>query len=211
MVMVESIQEQKREMRRKMRARRTVLPPGERMEAGRGIVEALLSGRPPIAAPGPRSVVALYVSDGGEPDFIPSLPDFARAGIICCFPAFHRDRMEFYAAAQASDFAVGAYGLYEPAPTTPPIAGAAIDVMLLPGMAFDRRGGRLGRGKGHYDRFLAQIDPRRRPLLIGTCHDFQVVDHVPANEADIRMDFVLTPGGVLTSVPPAGAPKARPE
>jgi 5-formyltetrahydrofolate cyclo-ligase len=210
MVMIEPIQEQKRELRRKMRALRAAVPPGERMEAGRRIVETLLSGRPPIAVPGPGSVVALYVSDGGEPDFVPCLPEFARAGIVCCFPAFREDRMGFYTAAEVSDFALGAYGLYEPTLLSHPIAGTDIDVMLLPGLAFDRAGSRLGRGKGHYDHFLAAIDPGRRPLAIGTCHGFQVVDHVPVNEADVRMDFVLTPSGVLTSVPPPGARKARP-
>jgi 5-formyltetrahydrofolate cyclo-ligase len=200
MVMVELISEQKRELRKSMRVLRAAVPPGERMEAGRRIIEIILSGRPPIPAPGPGSVVAMYVSDGGEPDFIPYLPQLTRAGIVCSFPAFRGDQMEFYAAAQASDFAVGAYGLYEPEPTTPPIPGGKIDLMLLPGMAFDRSGGRLGRGKSYYDRFLTQIDPGRRPLAVGTCHDFQVIDHVPTDVGDVRMDFLVTPSGLIASV-----------
>ncbi|MBN2339385.1 MAG: 5-formyltetrahydrofolate cyclo-ligase [Acidobacteria bacterium] len=198
MVMVESIQELKRELRKCMRVLRAAVPPGERMEAGRRIIEIILSGQPPIPAPGRGSVMTMYVSDGGEPDFIPCLPELTRAGIVCCFPAFRRDQMEFYEAAQASDFAVGAYGLYEPEPTTPPIPGRKIDIMLLPGMAFDRSGARLGRGKSHYDRFLTQIDPGRRPLAVATCHDFQVLDHVPTDAADVKMDCLVTPSGVLT-------------
>ena len=200
MVMVELISEQKRELRKSMRVLRAAVPPGERMEAGRRIIEIILSGRPPIPAPGPGSVVAMYVSDGGEPDFVPCLPEFARAGIVCCFPAFREDRMGFYTAAEVSDFALGAYGLYEPTLLSHPIAGTDIDVMLLPGLAFDRSGGRLGRGKSYYDRFLTQIDPGRRPLAVGTCHDFQVIDHVPTDVGDVRMDFLVTPSGLIASV-----------
>lgn len=64
-----------------------------------------------------------------------------------------------------------------------------IDLAIIPGMAFDKQGHRLGRGKGYYDRLLAQI-----PYIykIGICFPFQFVDEVPTEETDIAMDNVIT-------------------
>ncbi len=64
-----------------------------------------------------------------------------------------------------------------------------IDLILVPGMAFDRHGHRLGRGKGYYDRFLSQA---KDCYKIGVCFPFQVVDEVPTDEHDVRMDEIIT-------------------
>lgn len=63
-----------------------------------------------------------------------------------------------------------------------------VDLIVVPGMAFDRNGNRLGRGKGYYDRFLAKYPEVAR---IGICFDFQVVDSVPTDDFDIVMHKVL--------------------
>ena len=65
-----------------------------------------------------------------------------------------------------------------------------IDVMLVPGMAFDACGNRLGRGKGYYDRFLSSLSTPR-PKLLGVCFDFQKVDVVPTESCDIPVDVVV--------------------
>lgn len=62
-----------------------------------------------------------------------------------------------------------------------------IDVVIVPGVAFDRAGNRLGRGKGYYDKILEGIAGYK----IGVCFDFQLVAHVPTDELDIRMDRVI--------------------
>ena len=83
-------------------------------------------------------------------------------------------------------FAVGDFNIMEP--QNEPYTGD-FDLIVVPGVAFDRDGNRLGRGRGYYDRFLSQhLDVRR----IGICFDFQLVDEVPAEPFDIRMDEVLT-------------------
>lgn len=64
-----------------------------------------------------------------------------------------------------------------------------IDLILVPGMAFDRHGHRLGRGKGYYDRFLSQA---KDCYKIGVCFPFQLVDEVPTDEHDVRMDEIIT-------------------
>lgn len=64
----------------------------------------------------------------------------------------------------------------------------AIEIIVVPGMAFDRDGNRLGRGKGYYDRMLPRL---RHAYKLGLCFPFQKVDHVPTEATDIQMDEVL--------------------
>ena len=66
---------------------------------------------------------------------------------------------------------------------------AAIDFIAVPGVAFDRNGNRLGRGKGYYDRLLPRIPSAYKA---GICFPFQLVEEVPAEPFDIRMDEVIT-------------------
>ena len=71
-----------------------------------------------------------------------------------------------------------------------------IDVVLVPGLAFDALGGRLGRGGGFYDRFLALVRP---PLSIGVAFDEQMVDHLTIEPHDYRLTAIATPMGLVTS------------
>ena len=83
-------------------------------------------------------------------------------------------------------FAVGDFNILEP--QNEPYRGG-FDLIVVPGVAFDKEGNRLGRGKGYYDRFLCQHPDVKR---IGICFDFQLVDEVPAEPFDIRMDEVIS-------------------
>lgn len=65
----------------------------------------------------------------------------------------------------------------------------SIELAIIPGVAFDRSGNRLGRGKGYYDRLLPKLDLSYK---IGICFSFQLTDQIPAEEHDIRMDYILT-------------------
>ena len=83
-------------------------------------------------------------------------------------------------------FAVGDFNILEP--QNDPYKGG-FDLIVVPGVAFDRSGNRIGRGKGYYDRFLCQHLEVKR---IGICFDFQLVDEVPTEPLDIRMDEVIS-------------------
>ena len=88
----------------------------------------------------------------------------------------------------ANDLQEGAFGIMEP--TGELFTNyAQIDVAIVPGMAFDREGHRLGRGKGYYDRFLPLL---RNAYKIGICYSSRLLDHVPTGEYDICMDEVIT-------------------
>ena len=83
-------------------------------------------------------------------------------------------------------FAVGDFNIMEP--QNEPYTGG-FDLIIVPGVAFDRKGHRIGRGRGYYDRFLSQhLDVKR----IGICFDFQLVDEVPTEPFDILMDEVIS-------------------
>lgn len=86
------------------------------------------------------------------------------------------------------DLAAGAYGIMEP-------TGEVfteykdIDLAVIPGMAFDHAGNRMGRGKGYYDRFLPCIP---QAYKMGLCFPFQMIDAVPAEAHDIKMDEIIS-------------------
>ncbi len=85
----------------------------------------------------------------------------------------------------------GSYGILEPrAERAEPFDIHQIDLVLVPGLAFDRQGRRLGRGKGYYDRFLASLDSRTKRF--GLCFDFQLVKQVPSSEHDACVHEVIT-------------------
>jgi 5-formyltetrahydrofolate cyclo-ligase len=85
----------------------------------------------------------------------------------------------------------GTWGIREPDPArAPAVAPAQVDFVLVPGVAFDPRGGRLGYGGGYYDRLLAAV-PADTPLVAGA-FEAQVVDEVPMAEGDRRVDRVIT-------------------
>ena len=95
--------------------------------------------------------------------------------------------MEVHCYSGKNDLEKGAFGILEPVGERF-TDNASIDVAVVPGMAFDREGHRLGRGRGYYDRFLSRI-----PYIykIGVCFPWQLVDSVPTDEHDIKMDCVI--------------------
>jgi 5-formyltetrahydrofolate cyclo-ligase len=74
-----------------------------------------------------------------------------------------------------------------------------IDLLIVPGLGFDQYGGRLGQGKGYYDRFIAKIRTDRRPLLVGVGLEpsFLAANRIPMLEHDYHMDIVITPSELI--------------
>lgn len=92
----------------------------------------------------------------------------------------------------------GTYGIWEPDPQIAEKADLTkLDAVLVPGVAFDRAGGRMGYGGGYYDRFLASLD--RKPFLLGVAYSMQVVEHVPVEPHDILLDAIVTEDGLFHS------------
>ncbi len=98
-------------------------------------------------------------------------------------------------AAELSDFAElapGAYGILEPK-TVVPIAPERLELVLVPGIAFDRSGGRIGFGKGYYDRFLKKTNAK----TVALCYAFQLVPDCFLESEDYPMDYIVTEDEVI--------------
>jgi 5-formyltetrahydrofolate cyclo-ligase len=94
------------------------------------------------------------------------------------------------------DLAPGSFGILEPKTETEPIAMHQLDLIVLPGVAFDRRGHRLGYGKGYYDRALSAAGNQAK--RVGLAYDFQLVEQLPVFEHDMQLDLLATETEVLS-------------
>lgn len=132
-------------------------------------------------------VVALFAPLPGEVDLIPLTLELDR---IWAFPKVEGDSLAFYHVKDtARELKPGAFGILEPVPRLSPVDPDEIDIFLCPGLGFDPRGGRIGRGKGFYDGTLAMA--RRDALKIGVCFGHQLVDEVVMEDHDIPMNWVI--------------------
>jgi 5-formyltetrahydrofolate cyclo-ligase len=127
-----------------------------------------------------------------ELDVWPLLDDALAAGKIAALPRFNPAGKSYVACRVQnvrSEIVTGEFGIREPAARCPEIPLSRLDLILVPGVAFDWLGHRLGRGKGFYDRLLADV----RGVKCGITFDEQMVNDVPAGPSDVCMDFILTP------------------
>ncbi|MCX6971383.1 MAG: 5-formyltetrahydrofolate cyclo-ligase [Verrucomicrobia bacterium] len=133
------------------------------------------------------SCVCAFSALAGEPDVLAPWPEGKRIAM----PRAEGDDLQFHWVASRAELRPGRFGILEPAAQAPD-AGSGFDLILVPGLAFDLRGGRLGRGRGFYDRFLSNA----RGLRVGVCFEDQIVGDVPEEPHDLRMDFVVTPSAI---------------
>ena len=195
------LSEQKRALRREMSAARIALPESECSARSEAACARLLA-LPELAAlatHGPKALAG-YVAARGEIDPAPVLTAAAAGGATVALPrvATEAPRLRFHRA-DAGPLAPGRFGLREPAATAPELSLDELDVVIVPGLAFDAQGRRLGFGGGYYDSVFGASG--KRPALIGLCYDFQVVARCPAGEGDVPVDLVVTDARVLR--PPA--------
>jgi 5-formyltetrahydrofolate cyclo-ligase len=100
------------------------------------------------------------------------------------------DDLTLHRYTNAMSMSEGAFGIMEPC--TPEFTDyAAVDMVIVPGVAFDRQGNRLGRGRGYYDRLFASRLPHNI-YKVGVCYLFQLVESVPTEPCDVQMDEVVT-------------------
>ncbi|MEW6574673.1 MAG: 5-formyltetrahydrofolate cyclo-ligase [Bacillota bacterium] len=113
-------------------------------------------------------------------------------------PVTDTDKKEIYArviTAYPEDLIPGAYGILEPKTSCPVIPPQEFDLVLVPGVAFDPKGFRLGFGGGYYDRFLPRL--REDTVTVGLAYGFQVVDTVFPEPHDCRVKYVVTDAAVI--------------
>ncbi|MER7374486.1 5-formyltetrahydrofolate cyclo-ligase [Streptomyces lanatus] len=189
----------KRTLRRELLAVRARLPQGDVRASGAALAERALE-LPELA--GARTVAA-YVSVGSEPGTLALLDALRARGVRVLLPALLPDNDLDWGAYSGPDSLArvqhgGKMALFEPTgERLGPDAVTGADVVLLPGLAVDARGMRLGRGGGSYDRVLARLERAgAHPSLVVLLYDSEVVERVPGEPHDRPVHAVVTPSGV---------------
>lgn len=208
-----ALQANKRALRKSVTATLRSLPPTDVQEQSHAIAARVLS-LPSFAK---SKTVSCYLSmPTGEVDTSPLVSEILRAGKSLFVPKIDRStegRMEFlkvYGEEDLQPFPSGLWGIREPEHTwgehrrmsAENEACEGLDMILLPGVAFDRSLSRLGHGKGYYDRFISRytsLAGRQRPLLVALALREQVLEdgQVPTADHDWKMDLIVSPDGVI--------------
>lgn len=134
--------------------------------------------------------VLLYYPKNNEVDVLPLFKRYKRDKVLL-LPVTHRNGMTANPYEGNDKMHRGKVGI--PEPTTPPFEGN-IDVIIVPAVAFDKEGNRLGRGGGYYDRFLKK---QTHATIIGVGYDFQLVDEVPVHKHDQKMHRIILPSQTI--------------
>ena len=135
--------------------------------------------------------IALYAPVHNETDTGLILSSAFQAGKRVLYPAVCGPHMVFRSVERIEELREGAFGIMEPCSNGIDHQADEADLIVVPGVAFDMAGHRVGYGKGFYDRFLHH--PDCRAYLVGLCHDFQLIDaEIPADAHDIPMGIVIS-------------------
>jgi 5-formyltetrahydrofolate cyclo-ligase len=177
------------EIRRRIQALRKAQDPEQAHRFARSICKRLL------AAIAPRAQglnIAIYRSLPEELDPSPLAEALALAGARLFYPRVVdvlQSRMEFIEMDAQATWVAGPFGIQEPDPALPAAAAGTLDLIVVPGVAFGEKGGRIGRGAGFYDRALTH---QVSALRVALAFDFQVLARVPQEPHDQPVDWVLT-------------------
>jgi 5-formyltetrahydrofolate cyclo-ligase len=188
---VSFIDEEKAIVRRDALTRRNALPAELRAQAA----EALAARPFPIpVAPG--TIVSGFMPLKSEINPLPLMRKLAGAGAKLALPVIDaRGKPLILRAFTFGDVLnSGQWGIREPKPEAPEVAP---DIMLVPLLAFDRTGHRVGYGAGYYDRTIAKFRAMKTVVAVGIAYAAQEIEAVPITERDARLDLVLTERDVI--------------
>jgi|SRR5579859_2521369 len=140
--------------------------------------------------------IAAFSSTQTEVNTLPLLEGMLKLGKKLYLPKVSKDKshLSFYQVEDLKAMSPGTFGILEP-PSHHPATLEELDMILVPGLAFDQQGHRLGFGKGFYDRILPQL--KASSLSVGLCYSFQVVDQVPYTETDASVKALLHEKGFI--------------
>ena len=120
-----------------------------------------------------------------------------KAGKIVYLPRIIKAGKKLVFAVSTGNLEKGPYGIPQPHSSADSVGIDALDMIIIPGIGFDKHGHRLGYGMGYYDRAFGNI--REEASVVGLAYSFQVVEKLPVEEHDLRVDFIVTENGVLIS------------
>ncbi|MGD8352174.1 MAG: 5-formyltetrahydrofolate cyclo-ligase, partial [Nitrospirota bacterium] len=186
------------ELKSRLRAealkRRDAIPPLVRKVKDRAISERLLS----LEAYRRSKAVLFYVSFRSEAETRDLIIAALESGKAVLVPKVHEEdaALELYEIKGLDELAPGYMGIPEPEGRAESLRGIGdVDLVVVPGAAFDEKGNRLGYGKGYYDKLLSSEDAR--PSLVALAYEEQMVEAIPAEAHDIGIDTILTDRRVI--------------
>jgi 5-formyltetrahydrofolate cyclo-ligase len=190
--MAPDLQAAKRQLRQSLGVQRRAVTPGDAEAAAESAARHLLADSWLLAA----DRVAAYAALRDELPTRALLDGLVAAGKVLLLPRVDpHGRLAFCAVERWADLVRGPLGVLGPPEGSAPIRLGRQDVAIVPGVAFDPEGWRLGRGGGYYDRAFPP-DAANPPLLYGLGYEFQVVASVPHGSRDRRMDAIVTERGI---------------
>ena len=147
----------------------------------------------------PRGVtVALFGGIAGEPELLPLIPWLMERGCTVVYFGMVDGQLVARKVQSSADLERGVFGVWVPREDLPVVDAETLDVILTPGLAFDRGGRRLGRGRGFFDQLFARPDVKAR--RIGLCWDCQLVESVPVEPHDALMHEVISETGAKIEI-----------
>ena len=182
--------------RRQFRTLRRNISPRERTSHAQRIAQHLVSGGFLLR----KGIVAAYLTNDkdGELDTAPLLARLWSMGKRVVLPVVTKTqaKMDFFEAKPRTPLVTNRFGIQEPAPGSAYVNGRALAIMLMPLVAFDDAGFRIGMGGGYYDRFLGNLPTQLRPRLIGIAHEVQHCRHpLVGGPWDVPLDDGITETG----------------
>lgn len=175
----------KRELRQQIRTQKRRLSAAELAVMSEDICSKVLA----LASWQEAGTLLLYYPLPDEVDVRLLIKDAFESGKKVLLPVVKGDELELHLYEGEASLKEGAFGIMEPTgPLFAPEHYGEIELAIIPGMAFDSAGHRLGRGKGYYDRLLPNL---RDAKLIGVCFPFQFLEEVPAEAHDISVCKVI--------------------
>lgn len=174
----------KDELREKMRALRRALTAEQISSKSRAISDFLINCDEYKKS----ETIMIYLSSFKEPDTAAILSDsLSDKRVVVPVSVTDTHTIIPSLLRSSGELKKGAYGIREPENIIP-VSVNEIDTVLVPGIAFDNKGARIGFGAGYYDRFLSQFNG----IKIGICYDFQITENIPVSPHDIFMDMIIT-------------------
>ena len=174
----------KTELRRRIREKKRAMTAGRDRASGAGSLAVSSPRRKPTARP---KTIYGYMPYNQEVRTVPMLEQALRDGKKVAVPKCYGDEMKFIYLDDLTKVAKGYAGIPEPI-ADEPVAHDETALVLMPGLAFDPQGHRIGYGGGFYDKFLSR-EPNHPTLAL--CYDFQMLPHLDTEEHDIPVDTVL--------------------
>jgi 5-formyltetrahydrofolate cyclo-ligase len=140
--------------------------------------------------------IALYISHDNEIDVLAILKKAWELKKLTCLPVVtDKNELAFYTVTAKTKFIKNKFGIDEPMISSQsPVSPTALDLIVIPLVAFDANNNRLGRGAGYYDRalqFTQTLSRDKRPVLMGVAYAFQKADDVMPDRWDVRMDEII--------------------